>query len=351
MANVLRCTLIAGALLAAGCAQPLDHRKTPPPDVSQSGGDSSGDEDLESDGYSGDGRIDGDSRDGDGRLPTDMVPTGDAASGDGALPDGDGLSAGDAFSAGDARVGVGDDILPVGDANTCGNGTCEPAETATSCPSDCEVCGNGSCFAPRETRDTCPLDCAVCGDGVCSSTESWATCPAECPAQCPQDCTNLIYTACSCSSWDPCGWKGDGYCDSYCADNFPGDHFDDPIDCAPPPTRMFTIRARFVCSSLGDAAYNINYGDAAGYSSDTHQGLGTWFVTSNQPPVWAAATPEGADPGAFVRGCIEAGSGTVWVQKVFEILDSTTGQVLVADDCGPASTGCNFGTPSIQYTW
>ena len=45
---------------------------------------------------------------------------------------------------------------------TCGNGTCDPLETCTSCPADC----------------TCP---ALCGDLVCAGGETKASCPGDCP--------------------------------------------------------------------------------------------------------------------------------------------------------------------------
>ena len=44
----------------------------------------------------------------------------------------------------------------------CGNGTCDPLETCSSCPSDC-MCA------------------ALCGDLVCGGGETKASCPGDCP--------------------------------------------------------------------------------------------------------------------------------------------------------------------------
>ncbi|WP_437281101.1 hypothetical protein WME90_11255 [Sorangium sp. So ce375] len=48
---------------------------------------------------------------------------------------------------------------------------------------------------------------------------------------CSADCAAGRYSACSCASDDPCGWRGDGDCDKACATRFPRDHFNDAADC------------------------------------------------------------------------------------------------------------------------
>jgi hypothetical protein len=53
------------------------------------------------------------------------------------------------------------------DKESCGNGTCESGETATSCAADCS----------EEAGD-------VCGDGSCDDGESFAACPADCSGLC-----------------------------------------------------------------------------------------------------------------------------------------------------------------------
>lgn len=100
------------------------------------------------------------------------------------------------------------------------------------------VCG-GDCASGAYTACTCGAadPCGWLGDGLCDSYCT-ATFPADhfddftdCAAACATDCTNLTYSACSCASVDPCNWQGDGVCDSYCAENFPADHFNDGADC------------------------------------------------------------------------------------------------------------------------
>ncbi|PIE17151.1 MAG: hypothetical protein CSA66_06645 [Proteobacteria bacterium] len=60
---------------------------------------------------------------------------------------------------------------------SCGDGVCEAAETAATCPDDCTTCGDGLCTG-EETPASCPADCAaVCGDGFVSGDEEcdWGT--------------------------------------------------------------------------------------------------------------------------------------------------------------------------------
>jgi hypothetical protein len=95
-----------------------------------------------------------------------------------------------------------DAARPVIDApNLCGNGVCDPTETAASCqldcgprcgdgvcegneastcPSDCQTCGNGVCEGNEPS--TCPSDCTVCGNGVCEGNEA-STCTSDCTAR------------------------------------------------------------------------------------------------------------------------------------------------------------------------
>ncbi len=73
---------------------------------------------------------------------------------------------------------------------TCGDGTCDGAETAANCPQDCvaTTCGDGTCEA-GETSQTCPADCTgTCGDGVCDAGEDAQNCAADCQAG-PVSCT------------------------------------------------------------------------------------------------------------------------------------------------------------------
>jgi hypothetical protein len=56
----------------------------------------------------------------------------------------------------------------------CGDGTCDPGENAATCCSDCGCPGGESCRA-----NACVPD-ATCGDGVCNGSESSANCCADC---------------------------------------------------------------------------------------------------------------------------------------------------------------------------
>lgn len=69
----------------------------------------------------------------------------------------------------------------------CGDLYCSSgAENLTTCPSDCEPCGNGLCRYD-ETVYNCPRDCAQCGDGICTVGES---CEGDCGSSCyPQSRT------------------------------------------------------------------------------------------------------------------------------------------------------------------
>ncbi len=75
-----------------------------------------------------------------------------------------------------------------GPGGICGDGTCDPGETAETCPADCpDVCGDGLCTGSEGTTD-CPEDCgSLCGDGVCNGSETAANCPADCAATCVPD--------------------------------------------------------------------------------------------------------------------------------------------------------------------
>ncbi|MBQ9395206.1 MAG: hypothetical protein IJU23_06760 [Proteobacteria bacterium] len=72
----------------------------------------------------------------------------------------------------------------------CGDGVCSSSETFATCPADCKDntakpttgCGNGICNID-ETPATCPQDCqAVCGDDYCDKDggEDFKTCGKDC---------------------------------------------------------------------------------------------------------------------------------------------------------------------------
>lgn len=84
---------------------------------------------------------------------------------------------------------------------SCGDESCDPLETCSSCPDDCGdcVCGDGNC-ASTEGCEGCPDDCGdcpppdpVCGDGACDDGEDPETCPDDCDV--PGACVGAEDTA------------------------------------------------------------------------------------------------------------------------------------------------------------
>jgi hypothetical protein len=98
----------------------------------------------------------------------------------------------------------------------CGDGTCQPEEDCTGCPSDCgdcpESCGNGTCEV-YEDCETCSVDCGTCwwcGDGYCDMDEDCSTCAEDCgscPFLCGDGmCEHLLGESCSnCPTDCECG--------------------------------------------------------------------------------------------------------------------------------------------------
>ena len=102
-------------------------------------------------------------------------------------------------------------------------------------------CG-GDCTAELVTACTCEMSdpCNWAGDGICDSVcydnfpNNHFDDTQDCGSvtdDCNGDCATGHVTACSCGPSDPCGWSGDGYCDTECYNYFPYDHFDDWQDC------------------------------------------------------------------------------------------------------------------------
>lgn len=99
------------------------------------------------------------------------------------------------------------------------------------------------CMCDQTTGLLKPTDCdAWCVDtytalsGACMSNEGGQGCVCE------YDCTDTVKVQevcemgapsnCTCAATDPCNWVEDGICNVFCADFFPGDHFDDSVDCS-----------------------------------------------------------------------------------------------------------------------
>jgi MYXO-CTERM domain-containing protein len=148
------------------------------------------------------------------------------------------------------------------DCGTCGNGVCDPGETAVTCsmdgcpplcgdgvcngqensdpfsylenPNSCLVdcsCGNGTCDAAYgETITSCRADCASkCGDGMCEAIfgETTATCVQDCGSECRDGVCNGDEDSSTCE--EDCPWCGNGTCD----DGQEGrpDQGEDPNNC------------------------------------------------------------------------------------------------------------------------
>src|SRR4029077_3439890 len=84
----------------------------------------------------------------------------------------------------------------------CGNGTCEPGETALNCHRDCGIvpvttrtpsrCDSDGVCGPGESCSSCPSDCApqagrCCGNGACEAGESAVNCFADCGIAAPSE--------------------------------------------------------------------------------------------------------------------------------------------------------------------
>jgi beta-propeller repeat-containing protein len=86
-------------------------------------------------------------------------------------------------------------------ADSCGNSTCDAAETPCNCPVDCgaDACGNGCC-GPAENTCGCPTDCgSICGDACCNGLEDACGCPADCAAVCGDGCCTGAEDCVGCS--------------------------------------------------------------------------------------------------------------------------------------------------------
>lgn len=97
----------------------------------------------------------------------------------------------------------------VGRCSSCGDGTCDSAETCGTCSTDCGVCpfcGDKKCLAP-ETCSSCPGDCGACVSGLlydrCNVSADCKTSNTTCvnsiggtAMRCRQNCS----TSTNCSS-------------------------------------------------------------------------------------------------------------------------------------------------------
>jgi hypothetical protein len=96
------------------------------------------------------------------------------------------------------------------DCDPCGNGTCDAGETAQTCAVDCaQLCDNDGVCDPTESQQSCPSDCksSVCGDNVCNGTETAGSCATDCTGKLRTTNSSsytiyyLYFRACSSSTW------------------------------------------------------------------------------------------------------------------------------------------------------
>lgn len=150
-----------------------------------------------------------------------------------------------------------------GTCERCENGFCVAPEDCFTCPADCgscDTCGDGTCSASSgETCFSCPDDCGRCmgcGDGMCRSTEDCASCSADCGtcafcgnmvceppfesvSNCEEDCGRCDLGTCfeglTCVIGCLGGLGGGGTPDIFCAT--------DCINCTCPDARFFLMQA------------------------------------------------------------------------------------------------------------
>ncbi|NUN16197.1 MAG: hypothetical protein HUU55_21430, partial [Myxococcales bacterium] len=102
----------------------------------------------------------------------------------------------------------------------CGDGTCGPQDSCTTCPEDCgfcpDECGDGEC-TPNEDCLVCPVDCgncgAECGDGFCGPDENCKSCQKDCgPCGVGNGCEATEGPGCGGCVCEGCVCKLDPYC-------------------------------------------------------------------------------------------------------------------------------------------
>lgn len=122
-------------------------------------------------------------------------------------------------------------------------GPCEAGSTPWACV---EGSTTDLCWCDQQTGTLTPFDCdAYCQDdgatsGVCHSftAPGFERDSCKCDYDCSlanDHCERSIYTNCTCGTADPCDWVENGGCDEFCEVEYPGDFFDDSVDCTPAP--------------------------------------------------------------------------------------------------------------------
>ncbi len=121
-------------------------------------------------------------------------------------------------------------------------GPCDPTSWTRTCIGDpaslCLCDGTTRALTPFSCNDYCVGEGALSGACYTFTAPKYEGDSCMCNFDCslPNDhCTESIYTNCSCGAADPCGWKDNGYCNEFCEVEYPGDFFDDTLDCTPAP--------------------------------------------------------------------------------------------------------------------
>jgi hypothetical protein len=114
------------------------------------------------------------------------------------------------------------------------------------CPdSDHRECSDeiNLCMCDSSTGLLKPTDCsgfcinendALTGGCFSNDEGNGCVCNFDCSdtSKVEELCSDGIYSNCTCAASDPCNRVEDDYCDPFCADFFPDDHFDDSADCS-----------------------------------------------------------------------------------------------------------------------
>lgn len=137
----------------------------------------------------------------------------------------------------DAHIDSDTSTSETGESGCRGKPDGQPCASDNACISGA-ACQSGECIGGTPLEPQCAA--RECGVDVCG--QSCGTCPSglECDgaacrpdATCAADCDAQRYTQCTCSSSDPCGWRGDAFCDSGCS-TFEPSPLSDADDCSYP---------------------------------------------------------------------------------------------------------------------
>ena len=186
-----------------------------------------------------------------GRLPLALQPLGANGSGSARLStDGLELSVRYTWRAPAAPCVLGAD-------DPCAEGACYPIDNweEARCQPPSQTADGAACATHAECRPgsacddgapgglVCRPRCVLQGDGRACGPGTYCSARGRGVGVCLADtdcsdavavqlaCTDRRQDNCTCAPQDPCGWRGNERCQSYCALAFPDAHFDDGADC------------------------------------------------------------------------------------------------------------------------